>query len=80
MTNSVDPDKSGLHNPTVSIFLYNFIRCEDFVLFAHVLNSTRDTQTHMQLLRVRIICVQLYAYVTHLLRTRICDISILTKL
>ena len=46
MSGSVDPDQSptsDLHNPTVSIFRCNFIRREDFVLFAHELNLTCDT-------------------------------------
>ena len=42
---------SGLHNPQ-SICLCNFIRCEDFVLFAHLLNSICDTHTQMLLLRI----------------------------
>ena len=44
---SLSVAKSGLHNPNESIFICHFIRCEDFVLFAHVLNSAYDTNTYM---------------------------------
>ena len=74
VANSVDPDQSprSPHNATVSIFLCNFLGCEIFVLFAHVLTSTCDTHIHMLLLRkgstVRICTASVtYSYVWNML-------------
>ena len=80
VANNADPAQSPRPVYTIQLFCFHcdVIRYEDFVLFAHVLNSTSGTHTHTCIYCY--VCIQLYAYITNMLRIRMCDICIRIKL